>query len=389
MVAAAFIGPGTVTTCAMAGIRFGYALLWALLFATVGTIVLQEMAARLGVVGGIGLGAAIRRRFGARWLRVGAALLVASAIVVGNAAYETGNLLGAAMGMEVLSGSSVRVWALVTAASALGLLWTGRYRVIERALVGMVVVMSVAFLATALLVASSPDALIAGLLSPRVPEGGAVVALGLVGTTIVPYNLFLHADAARERFGASGNLRDARLDLAIAIGLGGLVSMAIVVAAAAGSAAGGGAQPTSAVELARGLTPLLGTWATAIFAIGLFAAGLTSAITAPLAAAYALAGAMGWSPNLRDPRLRGTFSLVIATGAAFAVAGVRPLPAILFAQAANGLLLPLVALFLLVVMNDRGLLGDNTNGWLANTLGAAVVVLTTVLGARALLSVFG
>lgn len=80
---------------------------------------------------------------------------------------------------------------------------------------------------------------------------------------------------------------------------------------------------------------------------------------------------------------------MIATGAAFAVAGVRPLPAILFAQAANGLLLPLVALFLLVVMNDRGLLGDNTNGWLANTLGAAVVVLTTVLGARALLSVFG
>jgi len=384
----------------MAGIRFGYALLWALLFATIGTIVLQEMAARLGVVGGIGLGAAIRRRVGAPWMRVGAALLVASAIVVGNAAYETGNLLGAALGIEVIGGSSVRVWALVTAVLALGLLWTGRYRVIERALVGAVVAMSLAFLVTAGWVARDPIAIITALMSPQIPEGGAIVALGLVGTTIVPYNLFLHADAARERFGTPATLdpeaaatnsalRDARIDLVVAIGLGGLVSMAVVVAAAVGVASGGGEAPTSAVELARGLTPLLGPWATVVFAIGLFAAGLTSAITAPLAAAYAMAGAMGWPPDLRDSRLRATLTLVIATGATFAVAGVRPLPAILFAQAANGLLLPLVALFLLLVMNDRQLLGRNTNGWLANALGALVVLLTAVLGTRALLSVFG
>src|SRR5690606_38496249 len=172
LVAAAFIGPGTVTTCAMAGIRFGYALLWALLFATIGTIVLQEMAARLGVVGGIGLGAAIRRRVGAPWMRVGAALLVASAIVVGNAAYETGNLLGAALGIEVIGGSSVQVWALVTAVLALGLLWTGRYRVIERALVGAVVAMSLAFLVTAGWVARDPIAIITALMSPQIPEGG-------------------------------------------------------------------------------------------------------------------------------------------------------------------------------------------------------------------------
>src|SRR5690606_31681370 len=181
------------------------------------------------------------------------------------------------------------------------LLCTGRYRVIERALVGAVVAMSLAFLVTAGWVARDPIAIIAALMSPQIPEGGAIVALGLVGTTIVPYNLFLHADAARERFGDTGNLRDARFDLLVAIGLGGLVSMGVVVAAAAGSSAGGGAQPTSAVELARSLTPLLGPWATAVFAIGLFAAGLTSSITAPLAAAYAMAGAMGWSPNLSDP----------------------------------------------------------------------------------------
>lgn len=387
MVAAAFIGPGTVTTCIMAGVRFGYALLWAILFATIGTIVLQEMSARLGVLGGVGLGTAIRRRFSAPLLRAGAALLVAGAIVAGNAAYQTGNLLGAALGVEVLGGQDVRVWAAVAAAAAFALLYTGRYRTIERSLVAMVVLMSVAFLVTAARLAGDLPSIVQGLSTPVVPAGGAVVALGLVGTTIVPYNLFLHADAARERFGEGRRLGDARFDLLVAIGLGGVVSMAIVVTAAAASAGSAGSPPESAVAMAQQLTPVLGRWATSIFAVGFLSAGLTSAITAPLAASYALAGALGWPPDLRDWRLRATWMGVLFAGAAFAVAGVRPVPAIMFAQAANGLLLPLVAVFLLMVMNDRRILGNDTNGIVANVLGGAIVILTAVLGVRAIMSV--
>lgn len=387
VVAAAFIGPGTVTTCIMAGVRFGYALLWAMLFATIGTMVLQEMCARLGVLGGRGLGAAIRERFNTPVVRAGAALLVAGAIVAGNAAYQTGNLLGTALGAQALGGEDVRVWAALAAALAFGLLYTGRYRTIERALVAMVVLMSLAFLITAARLAGDIPLIVRGLFTPVVPAGGAVVALGLIGTTIVPYNLFLHADAARERFGEGQRLTDARFDLLIAIGLGGVVSMAIVVTAAAATAGGSGVPPQSAVEMAQQLAPVLGGWATSIFAVGFLSAGLTSAITAPLAAAYALAGAMGWPPDLRDRRLRATWMLVLFAGAAFAMAGVRPVPAIMFAQAANGLLLPLVAVFLLAVMNDRRILGDNVNGVVANVLGGAIVVLTAVLGVRAILSV--
>lgn len=389
VVAAAFIGPGTVTTCVMAGVRFGYALLWALLFATVGTIVLQEMSARLGVLGGVGLGAAIRQRFSKPFLRAGAALLVAGAIVAGNAAYQTGNLLGTALGAQVLGGEDVRVWSALAATLAFALLYTGRYRIIERALVALVVLMSVAFLFTAVRLASDLPMILRGLFTPVVPAGGALVALSLVGTTIVPYNLFLHADAARERFGEGRRLTDARFDLLVAIGLGGIVSMAIVVTAAAASAGGSGAPPESAVQMAQQLTPVLGGWATSIFAIGFLAAGLTSSITAPLAAAYALAGALGWPPDLRDRRLRATWMLVLFAGAGFAVAGVRPVPAIVFAQAANGLLLPLVAVFLLAVMNDRRILGSDVNGVVANLLGGAIVILTAVLGIRAIVSVLG
>ena len=382
VVTAAFIGPGTVTTCTLAGVRFGYALLWALTFATIGTIVLQEMAARLGTVGRTGLGEALRARFAAPAARWVAVVLVASAIVAGNAAYQTGNLLGTALGMQIIAGGTVPAWAAGFAAVAAALLWTGRYRVIERALVAMVVVMSVVFLATAFAIGRDLPAILRGSFVPGLPEGSAVTALGLVGTTIVPYNLFLHARAARERFEGPEALRDARLDLIVAIALGGIVSMAIVVTAAAS----GVTNADSALRMAAQLEPLLGRWATVFFALGLFAAGLTSAITAPLAAAIALSGALGWSADMRAGRFRAVWAFVILVGAAFATSGIRPIPAIVFAQAANGILLPVVAAFLLVVMNDRRLLGDRANGPVANGLGVLIVILTVVLGARGVLA---
>ena len=385
LVTAAFIGPGTVTTCTLAGVRFGYALLWALVFATAGTLVLQEMAARLGTVGQLGLGEAIRRRFPGP-LRFVAALLVASAIGVGNAAYETGNLLGAGLGAQAAVGGEVRWWAAGIACAAVVLLWSGSYRVIERVMIMMVLLMSLVFLVTAISVGADARALLHGAFVPVVPAApanGVLMALGLVGTTIVPYNLFLHASAARQRFTGPGALSAARADLGVAIVLGGVVSMAIVVTAAA-AAAGGLGSADSAAAMAVQLEPLLGDWAREFFAAGLLAAGLTSAITAPLASAYALAGVFGWPADLRDRRLRLVWGVVLATGVGFAVAGVKPLPAIVFAQAANGLLLPLVAMFLLVVMNDRALLGRASNGWLANVLGGVVVLLAVLLGGRAL-----
>jgi len=269
LVAAAFIGPGTVTTCTLAGVRSGTALLWALVFATVGTMVLQEMAARLGTITGLGLGDALRRRVSSPVARLGVLALVVFAIGGGNAAYQTGNLLGAALGLDIAFAGGTQPWALGVAAIAALLLFTGRYRVIERVLVAMVIGMSLLFVITALAVSPSWSVIMSDLLQPRLPSGSALIALGLVGTTIVPYNLFLHASAAAERFTEGtphARLRDARLDLFVAIGLGGLVSMAIVITAAAAGAQG--ATVESASGMAAQLSPLLGHWATIVFALG-------------------------------------------------------------------------------------------------------------------------
>lgn len=388
MVAAAFIGPGTVTTATLAGAGFGTALLWALAFSIAATLVLQEMSARLGIVTGLGLGEAIRRRFSHPVLRFGSALLIVSAIGVGNAAFQTGNLLGAGLGLEAVAGGTPRSWAVVIGLVAGLLLWSGHYRIIEGVLVVMVGIMSIVFMVTAIMVRPSLAGIASGLFVPRLPDGALLLTVALVGTTVVPYNLFLHASAVQERFRGPEALGAARRDLVLSILVGGAVSMAIVLTAA-GTIHGGDQVVTGAADMARQLEPLLGRWAEVFFAIGLLAAGLTSSVTAPLAAAWATAGALGWKTELSAPGVRGVWLLVLGTGMVLAGFGVRPVEAILFAQAANGVLLPFVAVFLLLAVNDGRWMGDRRNGKLGNVLGLTVTAVALGLGLRGIFAALG
>jgi manganese transport protein len=385
VVAAAFIGPGTVTTATLAGAGHGYDLLWALTFSLLATLVLQEMAARLGLVTGAGLGEAIRRRFTRPVARMVAVSLVIAAIAFGNAAYETGNLLGAALGAEAVWGGAPRTWAVGAGLAAYLLLRTGSYRIVERVLVVLVGLMALTFLLTGLLVRPPLGPLLTGLFIPTIPTGtGMLYVAGLIGTTVVPYNLFLHASAVREKWSGPDDLPAARLDLGVSILVGALVSMAIVATSAAMAQRASAGEITGAADMARQLEPLLGPHARVFFAVGLLAAGLTSAITAPLAAAYATAGALGWPRDLGDMRLRAVWITVLAAGIVFAGLGVRPVPAILFAQVANGILLPAIAVFLLLAVNDRRWMGERANGMGMNLAGGVVVLVALGLGLRAL-----
>jgi Mn2+/Fe2+ NRAMP family transporter len=385
VVTAAFIGPGTVTSATLAGAHYGVTLLWALGFATVATIVLQEMSARLGLTTGAGLGRALHAVRGPRWLGAGLAGLAAVAVVSGAAAYEAGNLTGAGLGLEAATGWPLKTWIGIGTLAAGLLLAFGRYAVVERALVACVAVMGLIFLTTAVLVAPHLGELAGGLLIPRVPAGADLTALALIGTTIVPYNLFLHAAAVGEKWNGPEHLPAARLDLALAIGLGGIVSSAIVVTAAAALAGG---DVRSAGDMAAQLEPLLGPWARRAFAVGYAAAGISSAITAPLAAAYTVLDTAGRPRNVRDPWARAVWITCVAMGAVTAFTSVRPVPLIMLAQVVNGLVLPIVAAVLVVAMNDRRRLGPHVNGWRANLAGGLVVALCLALGIRAVASAF-
>jgi len=388
MVAAAFIGPGTVTVCTLAGVEFGYELLWAMLLSILATVVLQEMAVRVGLVTGQGLTHVLREQLHSHpWSRAVVLLLILCAVVVGNAAYEAGNISGGRLGLETLFGLEgqdiARYLSLPIGAAAFVLLYLGSYRVLERALILLVGLMSLSFLVTALLTRPDLSALIRGLLIPRFSDTSLLTVVGLVGTTVVPYNLFLHASLVQAKWQGPAHLRDARRDTVVAVTIGGLVSMSIIVSAAAVDSA----SVRDAVDLARSLEPLFGGMARYLLSIGLFAAGITSAITAPLAAAYVTSGCLGWGGDLRHRGFRAIWMGVLALGVLFSSQAINPIEIIRFAQVANGIALPVVVGGLLWLMNRKEVLGTHRNRRFHNITGGLIFVVSLALGWRALLQV--
>ncbi|WP_435319700.1 Nramp family divalent metal transporter [Haloarchaeobius sp. TZWSO28] len=386
MVAAAFIGPGTVTTASVTGARFGYALLWTIAFSVIATIVLQEMSARLGLVSREGLGEALRERFDNPAATYIAIALVVSAIGIGTAAYETGNIIGGAAGLAVMTGISENVWGPLMGICAGALLWTGRYKLIEKALVGLIAIMAFSFVLDAIIIGPDFGKVAAGFV-PSVPEGSAFLITGLVGTTVVGYNLFLHASSVQERWDGPEDLPESRTDTILSIVLGGAITCAILITAAAAFPVGTNIDNVG--TMAEQIEPLVGTQAKVLFSIGLFAAGFTSATTAPLAGAYATAGALGWDADLKSTRFRAVWGSILGVGVLFSALGYSPVQAIVFAQVANGVLLPIVAIFLIYVMNDGDILGKYTNSTLQNVLGGLVTAIALWLGIRTLLSIAG
>lgn len=386
MVAAAFIGPGTVTTASVTGAEFGYALLWTIAFSIIATIVLQEMSARLGLVSGEGLGEALRERFDNQIVEYVSIFLVVGAIGVGTAAYEAGNILGGAAGLATITGVSSTVWGVLMGLVAGALLYTGRYKLIERALVGLVILMALSFIASAILIGPEPGAIAAGFV-PSIPSGSLYLITGLIGTTIVGYNLFLHASNVQERWSGPEDLGHSRVDTVLSIAVGGLITLTIMVTAAA--AFEPGTQINDVGQMAEQLRPLAGPYAEVFFSIGLFAAGFTSATTAPLAGAWATTGALGWNSDMQSSRFRAVWGTVLGVGVLSVVLGGSPVQIIVFAQVVNGILLPIVALFLIYAMNQDDLLGEYTNGPVANVLGAIVTLIVVWLGLRTILSVAG
>jgi Mn2+/Fe2+ NRAMP family transporter len=391
LIAAAFIGPGTVTACTLAGANYGYTLLWALLFATIATIILQEMSARLGIVTQQGLGETLRNMLNQsmwKWPLFG---LIMVALYLGNAAYEAGNLSGAALGIDALTDANqsfYRISVVVISVLAAALLWQGSYKRIERMLLILVALMALAFIGTFISVGPNLSLVFKGLTTPQIPDGSLLTVIALIGTTVVPYNLFLHASAVKAKWKSVADLTHARTDTATAIGLGGLITI-LIASTAAASIFGSGLQISGAGDMATQLEPLFGSFSKSMLGIGFFAAGLSSSITAPLATAYAMTEILGVKGGTSSKVFKFIALSVILSGVCLALTGIKPISIILAAQFANGLLLPIVAIFLLVVMNQKTQLGQYTNTWLGNTLGIIVVLITAGLGIRLILSAAG
>ncbi len=392
LVAAAFIGPGTVTLCSIAGLDFGFSLLWTLLLSVIATIVLQEMAARLGIISQKGLSEVIKNEIKNPLTKNIVIILILSAIVIGNAAYEAGNISGGVLGLETVFGEKylnllnyhINFYSVILGLIAFSLLFLGNYKILEKSLIFLVIIMSLSFIITAIITKPDIIKLVQGLLIPKFPKGSILIIIGLIGTTVVPYNLFLHASLVKEKWKNVNDLKLARNDTIIAIALGGIVSMCIVISSASLNIE----SINNASDLAKGIEPLYGVNSKYILAVGLFSAGITSAITAPLAAAYVAAGCLGWSIKLKSIKFRAVWMFILLMGVLFSSLGFKSVEIIKFAQITNGILLPVIAGLLIWIVNKESVMGKFKNSKWQNLIGLFIVVITVFLGLKSILKVF-
>jgi len=389
MVAAAFVGPGTVTTASVAGASSGVSLLWAVAISVLATIVLQELSIRSALSTNQDLAPLIRQFGHDRGWGVPIALLILCSVGLGNAAYQSGNLAGAAMGLSGATPVRFIHAVVVTGSFAAGLILVDRYRLLERAMLILVGLMTC--LLTGLAVACLPELITAHRqVVSNVHAFDATVVLALIGTTVVPYNLFLHATAVRHRWSGialADALRQARIESAGAIIVGGVVTAAIMIVATVVIAGDTSRPALEALQVGIDQRfPDIGRWA---MGAGLFAAGLTSAIAAPVAAGWAVCGVMGWNTSSGSKAFKGVALMVLAVGMLFAIFAARPVALIVLAQATNAVLLPLVALVLLAIVNSPLIPHDYRNGWPQNLIVTGVIGVVLLLAATKLLSVFG
>ena len=374
--------------CTIAGSQFGFALLWALLLSILITIFLQTTAIRIGIISQKSLSNAIVSQFDSKLIRIVSIILILSAILVGNIAYEAGNISGGVLGLESVFGTikfsnGVNAYSLLIGVFAFIILLIGNNRILERILMILVLFMSFAFFLTAIKIGFDIKSFLSGMFLPKFPDNSLLIIMGLIGTTVVPYNLFLHVSLAKEKWKSPDKLKEARIDTLIAVIVGGFISMCIIIS----STSIGLDNLNSAIDLAKGIEPVFGSFSKHLISFGLFAAGLTSAITAPLAAAYVTCGCLNWGTDLKSFNFRIIWFLVLFIGVVCSSLNISSIEIIKLAQVANGILLPTVTFFLILIANSKKVLGNYANSWKNNLISLFVFLITLILGIKSVIKV--
>lgn len=387
IIAAAFVGPGTVTVCTLAGVNHGLILLWAVLLSAFITIIFQNLACRISIVTQQDITTVLSQTIKTTAVRKFILSIIVAAIVLGSCAYEAGNISGGSLGMETFTNLSVfqiNLNPILVGSLAFMLLWFGSNKVMMNTLTFMVILMSLSFVISAFLVVPDFSSILSGLFIPKIPENSLLLVLGVIGTTVVPYNLFLHASLAKIQWTDETGIAKAKKDTVKAVLIGACASMAIIVSASALK----GMPVNNAIDMAEGLVPIYGAAAKYLVSLGLFAAGVTSAITAPLAASYVMTGVFGWSSTVKSVAFRSVWIVILLCGIVFSSLGYNPVQLIKFAQIANGLLLPIIAALIIWINHQKSIMGiyKSTNPQVI--ISSLLIIIIVILGVKGIISAF-
>lgn len=376
--------PGGILTYSQAGAQFGYTLLWTLIPATIALIVVQEMAARMGVATGKGLSDLIREEFGLRMTFL--AMFLLSLADLGNIMAE---FAGIASGMAIF-GVSKYISVPVGAFLVWIVIVRGRYRPVERLLI-LFSLIYFAYPVSAILARPDWSEALYHTVVPqfRADRAYTTMMIGLIGTTITPWMQFYLQAAIVEKGVSKRDYRLAKWDVIVGCIITDVVAFFIVVACAATIHKAGLGALEDPAEAAVALRPFAGQFASFLFGVGLVNASVLSAAILPLATAYNVCEGLGFESGVdksfREARVFYTlYTALIGVGAATVlIPGIPLLKVILLSQVANGILLPFVLVFMLILVNRRDLMGSMCNrragNLIAGTLTVVMIILTLLL----------
>ena len=389
--AVAFLGPGLiaanagndaggVATYSSVGAKYGYELLWMMVVITVSLIVVQEMAARMGVVTGKGLAELIREQYGARW-----SLFATISVLVAIVGICISEFVGIGAALD-LAGVPPQISVPVAAVGVWVLLVRGSYKTAER----VFVLMTIPFFAYPVAaVLAHPDwsAVVRAIVDPQIQTNKQYLYLFIAtaGTTITPFMQLYLQSAVVERGVGVDELRAERTEVVTGSIFANLIAGFIIIATGATLYVHGEHQITSAAEAAQALEPFAGQYAEALFGIGLLGASLLAAAILPVTAAYVIAETFGFEKGIsrrfhEAPLFVGVITTLIALGAIVAVIpGIPVIPLLVGVQVVNGALLPVLLVFIWRLANDRELMGDYRNGRTFNVIAGLTVIATSTL----------
>ncbi len=393
------IGPGIITanidndaggiaTYSIAGAHFGYSLLWTLIPTTIALIVVQEMSARMGAVTGKGLADLIRENYGVKitfWLM--ACLLITD---LGNTAAEfagwaaSTEIFGINKYISVPVGA-IFVWLIVV---------KGSYRVFEKIFLFVCAVYLV-YIPSAIMARPDWSQVAIQTIKPSFHFNSAYILtfIGVVGTTITPWMQFYLQSAVVEKGVRKEHYWASRIDVIFGCFMTDIVAFFIIVACGA-TLFKAGITIDSAKEAAMSLAPIAGRYASILFAIGLANASLFSASILPLATAYYICEGMGWEAGVNKtfkeaPQFMWLYTLLIAIGSLIILMPNAPLISIMWiSQVINGVMLPFVLIFMLSLINKKGLMGDYINTKAFNIIAWATTLIMIALTGMFVVSMF-
>lgn len=389
IITAAFIGPGTITTCIKSGYETGYSLLGIMFIATLIAIFIQIFAAKIGIITQLGVSGNIRENTHSIVGKFFSVFLIALAIFVGNSAFEAGNITGAGIGLAGIIGNRFTATkAFVISLIVFLLLWSGKYEKIEKILEIAVLIMAVCFVGVAVLSKPNLSQIFKEMFSFKTINKNIMMVGALIGTTVGPYNIFLHSETAAERWHSPSDVKYMIFDTIVSIGIGGVISCCIMIVAA-----------TTAKELqisemtignyAVTLSTSIGKIGQFIFYLGLLAAGITSAITAPLAAAYTIVGiCFSEKIDKQDWKFKVVWSLVLIIGTIVSIIwGNSPAEVIVIVQLVNAFILPIIMIFLYKCLNSNRM-KEYKNNVFMNVILLLIIVICFFFSIRNIFQIF-